>query len=130
MRFVRLYARGSTVMGALLVLDCLWLLLRPAGPVTLVFAALEYLWFFLSIAALVVMVRRDLPILVPVSYVGYTMLSWVHALYMLIVLPEPPPGFELVLPHWLVAVYGGFGLFLLAASLRLGRTLVDPAPTA
>jgi hypothetical protein len=124
--FVRFYLAGSIVVGLLLVADSVSLFFGPAGTVNLVISALEYLWLLLSVAAIVLLVREELPILVPVSYVVYAMLSAILAFYLVYRGVDPE---NLRLPAWIIIAFVIYGLFFATASYRQHRSMRPPGAT-
>ncbi len=120
MRYVTFYFSGSVVIGLLLTIDSVMLLLSAAGVINLLFSYLEYLWLPLSIVAVVFLVRDGLPILVPVSYLVYTVLTWMHAFYMVSQHPDPA---NIRLPIWVALLCVAFGIYFTVVSWMAKRSL-------
>lgn len=120
MRYVRFYFAGSVMIGLLLTIDSMILLLSAAGLINLLFSYLEYLWLPLSIVAVVFLVKEGLPILVPVSYLVYTVLTWMHAFYMVSQHPDPA---NIRLPLWVAGLCVAFGIYFTVVSWMATRAL-------
>ena len=113
MRYVRFYMAGSVLIGVTMVSEAISLLLL--GPLLLlnqIVAAAEYIWLFLSIAAIIVFIREEVSIKVPLSFVLYTVLSIAYGMYMLFT------GADLYreISPVSVALYGAFALFFTVVS--------------
>jgi hypothetical protein len=119
--YVRIYLVGSFLLAVAMIRDVWSLIGTVGGPANEVFSVFEFLWLAASVAALVVQVRNDLPILLPVSYCVYSLVSWLHALYLLLVLHAHPRAYKL--PASVGAVFLLFGAFFAVASLLALRAL-------
>jgi len=121
MKIVKAYALGSCVVGALEVLDSSVALLHRGFVDTFnwVVSGIEFLWVFISIAAIVVFLRHKAPLLSPISFLVYNVLGWITGAVLFSTGAITTSSVSL--PDWVLWMALGFGIYYVIVNLLLSK---------
>ena len=115
------YLTGAMVMGFFLFVDAILALNNYRSTLTTVFSLLEIFWFIASLVFLLSFKYQKIPLLVPLLFVSYFVLSYLYGSFLLATAHDT----QLVLPFGFVVNVVIFACIYLVASFSAYKSLIS-----